>query len=156
VGWFAPELEPLLAIAIATLDEEGRLIEANAGFLRVVGVEASSPSCERMAQFFIQPDFPTLLRQNDGADGEIYSGLLTLGDYLGRTRILRARVWRVDRRLRVLAEHDVDELQRLADTVLELNSDYAQAQIDLVQSTSSYSSARCRLLPRHSPIPSLA
>jgi two-component system, cell cycle response regulator len=35
--------------------------------------------------------------------------------------------------LRVLAEHDVNELERLADTVLELNRDYAQAQFDLVQ-----------------------
>jgi two-component system, cell cycle response regulator len=133
VPWFARELEPLLAIAIATLDEDGKLIEANAGFLKVIGIEASSMRRARTAQFFIQPNFATLVRQNDGADGEIHSGLLTLGDYSGRTRTLRARVWRVGRRLRVLAEHDVAELERLADTVLELNSDYAQAQFDLVQ-----------------------
>lgn len=77
--------------------------------------------------------FATLLRQQAGPDGEIHAGLLTVGDYMGHTRTLRARVWRVGRQLRVLAEHDIDELEQLAETLLELNRDYAQAQYDLAQ-----------------------
>jgi two-component system cell cycle response regulator len=133
VPWFAPELEPLLAIATATLDEDGNLIEANAGFLRLINVDGSPPIGARIARFFIQPDFTTLVRQHGGADGEIHAGLLTIGDRSGRIRTLRARIWRVDRHLRVLAEHDIEEMERLSDTVLELNRDYAQAQFSLVQ-----------------------
>jgi hypothetical protein len=40
VTWFAPDLEPLLAIAVATLDKDGTLIEANAGFLKLIDGEA--------------------------------------------------------------------------------------------------------------------
>ena len=130
--WFAPELEPLLAIATATLNEGSELIEANAGFLKLINAEGAR-RLVRGWRSLIQPDFGTLMRKKGGDDGEIYVGLMTIGAYSGRTRTLRARVWRVDRCLRVLAEHDIDELERLNDTVLELNRDYAQAQFDLVQ-----------------------
>jgi len=131
--WFAPEFGPLLAVAMATLNESSELIEANAGFLKLINAEGEPPLGARMAQFLIQPDFGTLMSQKGGDDGEIYVGLMTIGAYSGRTRTLRARVWRVDRCLRVLAEHDIDELERVSETVLELNRDYAQAQSDLVQ-----------------------
>lgn len=39
--WFAPELEPLLAIATATLNEGSELIEANAGFLKLINAEGA-------------------------------------------------------------------------------------------------------------------
>lgn len=131
--WFAPEFGPLLAVAVATLSESSELIEANAGFLKLITAEGSAALGARMAQFFIQPDFGTLVRNKGGDDQEIYVGLMTIGGYSGRTRTLHGRVWRADRCLRVLAEHDVDELERVSDTVLELNRDYAQAQSDLVR-----------------------
>jgi len=42
VTWYASELEPLLAIAVALLDENGSLLEANAGFLRIIEAEGYS------------------------------------------------------------------------------------------------------------------
>jgi two-component system, cell cycle response regulator len=131
VPWFASELEPLLAVVAAAMDENGTLIEANAGFLRLIKVEGPQPIGTSVARFFIQPDFATLIRAQDSADGEIHRGLLTMGDYMGHTRSLRARVWRVDGRLRVLAEYDIEELERLNYTVLELNREYANAQLEL-------------------------
>jgi diguanylate cyclase (GGDEF)-like protein len=58
---------------------------------------------------------------------------MTIGDRLGRLRSLHGRVWRVDHRLHVLAEHDIAELEQLYDTVLALNHDYANAQLELAQ-----------------------
>jgi len=134
VPWFAPELEPLLAVAVAALDENGALIEANAGFLKLVIMEGPQAVGVRVARFFVQPDFATFVRALGGADGEIYRGLLTMGDYMGRIRSLRGHVWRVNGRLRVLAEYDIEDLERLHDAVLELNHDYASAQLELAQS----------------------
>jgi two-component system, cell cycle response regulator len=133
VTWFAPELQPLLAIAVATLDKDGTLIEANAGFLKLIDVDGPQPIGACVARFFIQPDFATFARACGGADGEIHLGLLTVGDYLDRSRSLRAHVWRVNGQLRVLAEYDIAELEQLYDTVLELNRDYAGAQFELAQ-----------------------
>ena len=133
MAWFEPELESLLAVAAALLDESGTLIEANAGFLWLIKMEKVQPIGTHVEQFFIQPDFATLVCAQPDADGKIYHGLLTIGDYMGQTRTLRARVWRVAAQLRVLAEHDIGELERLNHTVLELNRDYANVQRTLAQ-----------------------
>ena len=130
----ALELQPLLAVATATVDESGTLIDANAGFLRLIDLKGLPPRGARVGRFFLQPDFTTLIRLQPAIDGEIYHGLLTLGDYMGRPRTLCARVWRVEeRRLRMVAEFDIADLERLNDTVLRLNRDYADAQIKLAQ-----------------------
>ena len=129
--WFSPEFAHLLAVALATLDENGTLIEANAGFLKLISAEGMQPIGVRVGRFFIQPDFATLAASRAEADGTIYSGLITVGEYMGTTRSLRARIWRAAGELRFLAEYDIEELERLNDTVLELNQEYAKAQLDL-------------------------
>lgn len=131
--WFARDLEPLFAVVAATLNEDGTLIEANAGFLRIMKLEGHDPAGVHAARYFLQPNFATLIHAKAGADGEIYSGLLTMGDYMAAPRTLRARVWRIDSRLRVLAEYDIDELERLNEKVLALNNDYANSQLKLAQ-----------------------
>jgi two-component system, cell cycle response regulator len=127
VPWFGSYFEPLLSVAVATLDEDGTLIEANLGFLRLIKVEGQEPIGARMNRFFAQRDFSTLIR------GEIYHGLLTMGEYMGRSRSLRARVWRVSERIHLLAEYEIEELEELYDKVIELNRDYATAQHLLAQ-----------------------
>jgi len=133
VGSITPELGRLLAVAAAVLDETGLLVEANAGFLRLIKVEGQQPIGAPAGHFFIQPDFASIGHALPGADGEIYRGLLTIGDYLGQTRTVRARIWRASAQLHLLAEVDVEELERLSDAMLDLNRDYAAAQRELVQ-----------------------
>jgi len=133
MAWYTAELEAMLAIAAATLDADGTLLEANAGFRRLIGIEASQLLRCPAARFFIQPDFAMLARAAGGAGGDIHCGLLTIGEYTGRSRTLRGRVWRAQGQLRLLAEYDIEELERLNDTVLELNHDYASAQLELAQ-----------------------
>jgi diguanylate cyclase (GGDEF)-like protein len=133
VPWFPAEFGPLLAVAAAALDESGALIEANAGFLRVASLHGSMPAGADVARCFIQPDFATLVHSTEGADGDLHSGLLTMGDPMGLRQTLRGRVWRKNGKLCVLAEFDVEELGRVNDTVLELNREYADSQLELAQ-----------------------
>jgi diguanylate cyclase (GGDEF)-like protein len=130
---FPSELQPLLAIVAATLDLNGVMMEANAGWLRLLGLESSQAIGAAAAPFFVQPNFSTLAHLKACADGEAYNGLLTIGDPMGRTQSLHGRVWRADGEIRVLAEYDIDELGRLYDTVLDLNREYASAQLQLAQ-----------------------
>jgi two-component system cell cycle response regulator len=132
LSWFAHNLEPLLAVAAATLTEDGALIDANAGFLRIIKLEGKYAIGARASRFFLQPNFATLVHADAKPDGEIYRGLLTMGDD-ATTRTLRARIWRLDSRLRVLGEYDVDELERLNAKMMDLNRDYANAQLELAQ-----------------------
>lgn len=132
--WFPAEIEPLLAVAAATLDESGNLIKANAGFLRIASLDGRPPASANVAPCFIQPDFATLAGSRGNVDGDLYLGLLTMGDPMGLTQTLRARVWRKNGRISILAEFDVDELKRLNDAMLELNREYADSQFELARS----------------------
>jgi two-component system cell cycle response regulator len=130
---FVPqELQPLLAVVAATLNGDGALLEANAGFHRIMNLTGPDSMGEHAARIFLQPSFAALLGATAGP-GEIYQGLMTLGDRLGGMRTLRGRVWRLAGTLRVVAEYDIDELERLNEKVLELNADYANAQLELAQ-----------------------
>lgn len=144
--WLAPELQPLLAIAVAELEEDGTLVAANAGFLRIIAVGEAQPIGAPAARFFIQPNFAALAHAQPGAGGEVYRGLLTIGDYMGRTRSLRARFWRAGTRLRMLAEYDIEELERIHDTVLELNREYGNAQLELTQTNLKLQQREGRIL----------
>ena len=132
-AWIVAELAPVLAIAMAVLDGNGVLLETNSGFMRLIEAEGAPRPGISVAHFFLQPTFAVLSSTAAGPDGEIYRGLLTIGDCAGKTRTLRARIWRTGAALRVLAEFDVEELERLYDSVLELNRDYAGAQAALAQ-----------------------
>ncbi len=147
--WWAPYLAPLLAVATATIDGSGRVVDANAGFLRLIDSQRLSATSEdagpkpheiparvgdSASQFFIQPTFDDLLTSPVGQDGEVvHDGLLTMGDYFGVTQSLRARISRSGEHLRILAEYDIDDLERMNTVVLELNREYASAQQQLAQ-----------------------
>jgi diguanylate cyclase (GGDEF)-like protein len=129
----ARDLESMFAVVAATLAEDGTLIQANAGFLRIIKAEARYAIGVPAARYFQQPNFATLSRSAAKADGEVYRGLLSIGDHMETVRTLRARVWRRDAKLQVLAEYDVEEMERLNDKILTLNCDYADAQFKLAQ-----------------------
>ncbi|HEY0330775.1 MAG TPA: GGDEF domain-containing protein [Rhodopseudomonas sp.] len=132
--WIAPELRPLCAVVAATLADDGTLVDANAGFLRIARLPGQQLIGAPASRVFVQPTFAALLRIAPDAAGEVYRGLLTMGDAMAAARTLRGRVWRRDGVLQVLAEYDIDELERLNAKMLELNRDYADAQFELAQS----------------------
>lgn len=131
--WWAPHAQQLLAVVAATVSDVGELIDANDGFLRLIDANAPPAPGSNVATLFRQPDLATLARAPADADDLVYSGLLTLGEYMGPAQTLRARVWRTDSHLRLLAEYDIGDLERLNKTVLLLNHEYANAQIELVR-----------------------
>jgi len=133
MAWWAPELDSLLAVAAATIDDSGRLLAANAGFQRLTGPEGSVVVGALVDRLFVQPDFQKIRSLPSDGAGLVHEGLLTVGDAFGSTSTLRARVWRFGDLLRVLAEHDIADLERMTETVLNLNNDYASAQVALSQ-----------------------
>jgi len=141
------ELSQLRAVVAARLDHHGVLKEANAGFLRLTPQRDTSAVGTRVAQLFVQPNFVSLQNAAAAADGQVHSGLMTLGDVAtDETRTLRGRVWRDDDELRVLAEYDIDELQTLASRMLELNRDYAAAQFELAQTNMKLQQREAQIL----------
>ena len=122
---FAVDLDSLLTVAAAVLDANGVLLEANAGFVRLLPGDCTQPIGGRVGRFFIRPAFPALIAA-DAREGDCaYRGAMTIGDEAGATRTLRGQVWRTPNGIRVLAEYDIADLERLNEAMLELNRESA-------------------------------
>lgn len=91
---FPADLNNLLTVAAGVVDERGVLLEANAGFRRLLPAELTQPIGASVSRFFIQPPFAKLIGAANGADHEIFRGLMTVGNYAGRMRSLIGQVWR--------------------------------------------------------------
>jgi two-component system cell cycle response regulator len=143
---FVVELESLLTVVAAVLDRNGVLLEANAGFRRLLAASATSPIGTKVARFFIQPNFVALMAAVEGDNADCYHGLLTIGDYAGTIRTLRGRAWRTDTGIRILAEYDIAELETLAGAVLKLNRESAISQRSLIQANSTLTRSQDRFL----------
>lgn len=127
------ELDALHFVVAATLDTHGLLLEANEGFQRILPTPHSGAARSDVRQWFSHPDFQAVRAAAlDTAQGG-YSGLLNVSDAHGNTRTLHGRVWHADGQLHVLAEFDIEELERVYASVLQLNEDYAFAQAKLAQ-----------------------
>jgi hypothetical protein len=122
---------PLTAVAAAIVHEDGTLVWANVGFRRLIASGLAATEGEQVAHCFIQPAWSALVKAAPSDAGVVYEGLLTLGDFEGSTYSLRGTITRDGHALRLLAEHDIAELQRLNESVLALNRDYAASQLEL-------------------------
>jgi two-component system, cell cycle response regulator len=125
---FQIDLDSLLSIAAAVLDAEGVLLDANAGFLRLLPADGVPPIGSNVARYFVQPAFAALVEAADSNAPVGYRGLLTIGDSAGTMRTLRGRAWRTPTEIRVLAEYDIAELERLNESILDLNRVTAVSQ----------------------------
>jgi two-component system cell cycle response regulator len=125
---FRVDLASLLTVAAAVLNQDGVLLKANAGFLRLLPADVPEPVGSKVGRFFVQPTFASLTAtlDRDGRSG--YRGLLTIGDYDGKARTLRGRVWRTATGIRVLAEYDIADLERVNDAMLGLGQEQSLAQ----------------------------
>ena len=122
------ELAALRTVVAAVVDGEGVLLEANAGFLRLLPPPCAAAPNPRVGRFFVQPSFRDLLRSTRDTGGAGYGGLMTLGDMAGVTRTLKGAVTARGEGFRMLAEYDIDEIERIGEAILSLHSDATRAQ----------------------------
>ena len=134
---FTIDIDTLQTVAAAILDANGVLLEANAGFLRLLPATFTRPIGAEVARFFIQPAFAALSAAADSGAGDGYRGLLTIADHAGKTRTLHGRVWRSASTLRILAEYDIAALEALNDAMLDLNRESSVARRALSQANVS-------------------
>jgi two-component system, cell cycle response regulator len=141
----ATEFDELLAVVACVVDGDGTLLDANAGFRRLLPAARPAAIGTRVAHFFIQPSFDSLRTATD-ARAQGYRGLMTLGDPAGKTRTLRGHAWRTAAGIGVLAEYDVAELERLADAMLDLNRESSVAQTSLARANIALKQREVRIV----------
>lgn len=133
---FCAEFEELFAVVVVMLDDSGSLVQANRGFQRVFAESRGVPGLvcpagTEVARFFIQPDFAALAALPASEGGLVYQGLMTVGDRDSKTRTLRGRVWRLPDGLRVIAEYDIEEMERVAQSFMDLGWQALQSESEV-------------------------
>ncbi len=131
-GAAAGSNEDLDAVVAATLTLEGELLDANAGFLRLLDW-GSAEGVRPLAGFFVRPRFEELRACASTPDG--FRGLLHVGppDAVGWS--LRCTFRRVGNELHLLGEHDVRALEGLTVKLLSVNEELGELQRDLQRTT---------------------
>lgn len=146
----------LEAVAVALIETDGRLLQGNAGFLRLLGEHARPP--ENVADFFIQPRWPELAATHVPTDQSVYVGVLNIGVPNSTCRSLLGTARRRGDRLLIVGEYDVRELEALNAQVVLLNEQMAEMQRELARSNRNLKSseARFRSLSITDPLTGLA
>lgn len=140
-------LNPLVAVMVAFVGADGRLLQANRGCRRILGIfDDNLPLDEDMRGFFVNPTFAQLIDMQPEGGRPVYEGILNVGDVTAHCRSLIGAVHRRGDRLLVVGEYDVAEMERLNAQVIELNEQLASAQRDLSRSNRKLQESETRLM----------
>jgi diguanylate cyclase (GGDEF)-like protein len=131
-----PFLQEMGSVAIALLDENGSVLAANRGFLRLAPPPQSNDHSWDVRSLFINPrleDVKALVPYR-GDSLLLYRGILNIALEDQPCRSLQGHIYRWHQgRLLVAAEYDVEGLEALGATVMQLNEELAETQRQLLR-----------------------
>ncbi|MBI5751665.1 MAG: diguanylate cyclase [Hydrogenophilales bacterium] len=147
-------LKDFRAIAVALIADDGRIVEANEGFLMTLAGITEGFSTSN----FIEPSFNLLCHSPPQADGLIYHGLLTLGAPEGARRSFSGRVYRMNQMLFVAAEMDISAFEQMNDEIGKLKKELDDVRRQLSKRNHALQSALEEMteIKRHDPTTGLA
>lgn len=118
-------LRDLRAVAVAHFTREGLLLDANAGFARLI----SGPVPQDVRSAFLSPRFDVFAaRRGHAEDGAVYSGIFTIGETSGAVFSLRGSIFDNGDHLALIAEPDIDQMEMSIRVLHGLTAEMAQAQ----------------------------
>ena len=129
-----PMIHDMLTIAAVRLDLTGKVLECNRGFAYLLGMEPETLLGTNVSSKLVNPSFVDLRLATVHPAEVAYRGIMTIGDKQHNNRSLHGVIYRHSREIRLIAEHDLINLERLNATVIELNNELAQTHRDLVKS----------------------
>ncbi len=119
----------LHAIAIAVLDEEGRVVESNQGFLSVTAEAKADGSGVRLTK----PDRVALSRAEVGLDGKAYSGPIVLAGSSGSWGALSGSIYRTGSGWLLAAEVGVSAYPQLNGVIERLGRELEDTERTLAR-----------------------
>lgn len=132
--WTIPDyLAEVESLAVAVVADDGTLLRANRGFLRLLAEPGEDPAGD-VRGVLQSPTLEELrARPGDGRERPVYRGLLTVGAGGGPSTTLRGEVRREEELLLLVAEHDLQDVERLTQTLLTVSEQLAEKQRALVR-----------------------
>lgn len=118
---------------VAHITSDGRLEDANRGFLRLMAENSSAPETQDVRALFASPRFDELAaRRADPFDGSVYRGLFTFRMRADRVAPLRGAIYSHQSRYIVVAEHEIAQLQTLRTGILKAQDELAAKEQHVV------------------------
>lgn len=132
-------LRPLSSVVVARLTLDGELLDCNRGFSRLIGTRpdsAESPKKNRRTvdDLLINPslhELRSLFRQ--AKPGLLFEGIMTLGDPRTACISLVGAIWCDQSSFLLVGEHDLDQIELLTASILELNNDLDESRRKLAR-----------------------
>lgn len=119
------------ALAIGVFDVDGAVHYLNAGLRDLLGMDEHDPFDPA---YFASPRFDALREAESGSrDAPVYSGWLSFGGDHALYRSVFGHVFRRDDELLLLAEYDVDELERVNHELMNVNREITNLQRELAR-----------------------
>ncbi len=106
------EIQALRSVVAAVLDPSGVLLEANAGFMDLLGASPARRIGANVALLFTKPAFADLVAAKATEGGEIHRGPLGFIGADGQPLELPGCAWRTAYGINVIAEYDVEALRK--------------------------------------------
>lgn len=125
----------LTAVAVAQFSQEGRIITANPGFLRLIADsdKVATPSLS-MQECMLNPSVRDLqLLPVVAESARVFDGIVTLGRPNRVGTSLRAAVFRLPDSFVLVGEQDIAEIERLGRVVMEVSEALTQTQRELAR-----------------------
>ncbi len=107
----SPDLQDLKSVAAAVLDPAGVLLEANAGFMQLLGTSPARRIGANVSLLLVKPSFAELAAAKATEGGEIHCGAFTVIGSDGQSLDLPGRAWRSAFGICIVAEHDIEAMQ---------------------------------------------
>lgn len=117
------------SVAAAVLDEGGRVIESNRGFLDALGDVGAYGEGSRL----VKPDVAELKEVEASPDGRVYSGAIVLADAGNGWNGVSGNIFRFGQKLLVAAELDASAYKQLNDEIERLDGELEEARRQLMR-----------------------
>ena len=126
-------LQHLKSVIAAKIALDGGLVSGNSGFSRLLEANTDAGTRIDVRGHFLNPSFSELLAVQCDDAQPVFNGILNLDDKHGIGRSLVGKVHRDHQHLTVVAEYDVEEMERLNAQVIDLNAELADVQRNLAR-----------------------
>ncbi|KAB2841444.1 MAG: GGDEF domain-containing protein, partial [Burkholderiales bacterium] len=139
-------LRHLATLVVMRFGSDGQVQEMNRGAQRIFRGHSGAGTLPDLGEYLVNPPLAEILAlPAQGDPPRVFAGLITLGLPTGLGLSLRAEIFREGSTLLLLGEHDLDELERLGRTLLEVNEELAQTQRELARRNRDLQRAQAEL-----------
>ncbi len=129
-----PLIRSLHSLSYVIFLPSGQVVDANDGFYLLLDIAVDTPIHD-LPRHLIDPGLPMLAKWHTlMADGEtIYHGPISFLSAHGKPCTLTGKIFRHDDYLCLIAEHDMTEVEKMLQTVSNLNEELSDNQRMLVR-----------------------